>query len=255
MHINEKNSFLLYVNFGKQIRMLSMEERGELITAIFEHEEHGRVEQSLSPRTALVFSFIEDTLDRNRAAYEKKCEQNRENGKRGGRPRKSDGASECRLFSEKTERFSDKAKKADNDIDNGNDSDNDSDNGNGSGNDNEKEKSLSRSRAEPLGTPCPAAQIFLGTLEESEYVARINEGIPGAYIRQREERAKEYSIRHSVSVANVLREWWCKDKKNDDVYAKGAVSPSNPAVVGELGCSFDTDDFFQAALERSMQPW
>ena len=90
MNINEKNSFLLYVNFGKQIRMLSMEERGELITAIFEHEEHGRVEQQLSPRTELVFSFIADTLERDRIAYEKRCEQNRENGKRGGRPKKRD---------------------------------------------------------------------------------------------------------------------------------------------------------------------
>jgi D-alanyl-D-alanine carboxypeptidase len=37
------------------------------------------------------------------------------------------------------------------------------------------------------------------------------------------------------------------------IFAK-TVSTKN-VRVGELGCSFDTDDFIQAALERSMRPW
>ena len=112
MNVNEKNSFLLYVNFGKQVRMLTMEERGELITAIFDHEEYGHAKGTLSPRVELVFSFIEDALERDRTAYEKRCEQNRENGKRGGRPRKNADESDRPFFGEKTERLSKEAEKA-----------------------------------------------------------------------------------------------------------------------------------------------
>ena len=88
MKANERKGFILYFNFAKQLRMLSMEERGELITAIFDYAEHGRTEEQLSPCAELAFSFIADVLDLDRADYEARCEQNRENGKKGGRPKK-----------------------------------------------------------------------------------------------------------------------------------------------------------------------
>ena len=100
-------------------------------------------------------------------------------------------------------------------------------------------------------------------MEDAEYVVLINEGIDGSYIRQKEERARAYSVRHSVSVANVLREWWHKDLKSGSVRANSphsaadskSVPPAKNATSGDLGNSFDTDVFLQAALEKSMQPW
>ena len=67
--------------------------------------------------------------------------------------------------SEKTKRFSDKAKKADNDNDNGNDNGNGNDNDNGNGNDNDNGNGngngnvnmrIPSSRPHPRSAPCSA---------------------------------------------------------------------------------------------------
>ena len=56
--------------------------------------------QDASTKKVLMLGYM------NKEAYEKRCEQNRENGKRGGRPKKRDNESERPFFDEKTERFS-----------------------------------------------------------------------------------------------------------------------------------------------------
>ena len=120
--MNDKSSFVLYTNFYNQFAMLCAEDRGDLILAIFEYEATGEVKTPLTPLPALAFSFIKDTLERDRAAYEETCRRNRENGKKGGRPKKNDAP-------QKTDGFSEKPKKPYNDIDidNGIDNDNDID--------------------------------------------------------------------------------------------------------------------------------
>ena len=59
----------------------------------------------------MAFYFIRSQMDRDRQMYEEKCERSRQNGMKGGRPRKSE-KSQCFLenqpvFSEtqKTQRF------------------------------------------------------------------------------------------------------------------------------------------------------
>ena len=79
----------MYVNYSNQFRMLSMEQRGVLISAIFEYVENGYTVIPMNKTTALAFSFIKDTLDRDAAAYEAVCARNAANGKLGGRPKKS----------------------------------------------------------------------------------------------------------------------------------------------------------------------
>ena len=102
MSIEERNSFQLYHNFYNQFKLLGMEERGELITAIFEYAKDQTASRELSPLVNMAFSCMKDTLDRDREKYERICEKNAENGKKGGRPRKAN----TDIFSEKTERFS-----------------------------------------------------------------------------------------------------------------------------------------------------
>ena len=94
----ERKSFMMYVNYAKQFRLLNMEQRGALITAIFEYIENGIVLSSLDALTEMAFSCMQDTFDRDYQTYIQKCEKNSENGKKGGRPKKS----------EKTERFFEK---------------------------------------------------------------------------------------------------------------------------------------------------
>ena len=88
--MSEKKSFILYDSYYEQVMMMSLEERGQLLTAIYEYESEGEVGVEMSPVAAMAFSFIRSNMDRDRAEYEEKCAKNRANGKRGGRPRKED---------------------------------------------------------------------------------------------------------------------------------------------------------------------
>lgn len=110
-----KDSFILYTRYTKNLKRLSMEQRGRLFTAILAHES-GEDVPELDPATAVAFDFICADLDENRQKYEERCRINSVNGKSGGRPRKQTEPNET----EKTERFSEKPKKADNEYDNDN---------------------------------------------------------------------------------------------------------------------------------------
>ena len=113
-----KKSFVLYHTFLNQLRLLSDEERGKWITAVFEYEATGKISEDLPPIVTMAFSIVKDTLDRDREAYEEKCAKNMANGRLGGRPKKD----------QKTDRFFGEPKKADNDSDNENDNENEIDN-------------------------------------------------------------------------------------------------------------------------------
>lgn len=86
----EKGSFLLFTKYRKQIEKLNMEERGEVLTAIFAYADEGIVTDFESPRAEMLFSVIQDAMDYTAEKYEEKCEKNRANGRRGGRPRNDD---------------------------------------------------------------------------------------------------------------------------------------------------------------------
>ena len=87
MQENEKKSFILYHDQFSELEFLNMEERGEIITAIFQYSGKGITPDFTDRSLLLVFKRFKDTLDRDLIKYEKKCEINRENGKKGGRPK------------------------------------------------------------------------------------------------------------------------------------------------------------------------
>ena len=91
MRGGEQTGFVMYRNFEKAFALLGMEERGALITAIFEYVMCGKAKTALGEGAKMAFLFITDTLDRDREAYERRCEVNRENGKKGGRPKRNLG--------------------------------------------------------------------------------------------------------------------------------------------------------------------
>lgn len=102
-----KNSFVLYNEYKEQFELLSYEEAGQLIMAIFEYTETGNVPQ-LEGMTLMAFSFIRKQLDRDSEKYEKTIEKRREAGKAGGRP-KENGSDDN---TEKANGSFEKAKKA-----------------------------------------------------------------------------------------------------------------------------------------------
>lgn len=79
-------------------------------------------------------------------------------------------------------------------------------------------------------------------LSEEERAKLFEKGVSESYIGERLQRAEAYALQHRKPVFDVLCDWWEADKTKQ---------PRQPAKTGDLGNSFDTDDFFQAALRHS----
>ena len=94
----EKKSFLIYLDYEEHFKLMSDEQLGQLIRAIIEYEKNKEVPR-LDGMVKMAFSFIKAQLDRDREKYEEKCAKNKENGAKGGRPKKN------QMVNEKTERF------------------------------------------------------------------------------------------------------------------------------------------------------
>ena len=120
----DKNSFVMYTTYAEHINLLTMEQRGLLLTAIMNYAS-GEPLPDMDGMTRMAFSFIKVQMDRDSEKYQATVEKRRESGKLGGRPStKANGLSEkakkANGFSEKQT----KAKKPDNDNEYDNDSDN-----------------------------------------------------------------------------------------------------------------------------------
>ncbi len=84
----DKSSFLIYLDYEEQFNLLTDEQIGQLMRAIIKYEKTREIPQ-LNEIVKMAFSFIKTQLDRDREKYEARCEKNRENAKKGGRPRKN----------------------------------------------------------------------------------------------------------------------------------------------------------------------
>lgn len=73
-----KDSFILYLEQKQIFEMLTDEEAGKLIKAIFEYEDTGQI-ISLDKSLRIAFIPIKSILDRNKEKYEKVVERNKSN--------------------------------------------------------------------------------------------------------------------------------------------------------------------------------
>ena len=94
---------------------MSMEQRGELFTAILCYAA-GESVPDLDPVTDMIFGVIQERIDRDTALYLEKVEKRREAGKLGGRP-KAKGFSEKQEKAKKANGFSEKQNNPDSDND------------------------------------------------------------------------------------------------------------------------------------------
>lgn len=82
----EKNSFVMYYEWGDTFRELPMEKRSKLIIAIFDYaEKHIEPDFSDDLMMRLVWNPIHNQLDRDYERYIQQCEKNAKNGRKGGR--------------------------------------------------------------------------------------------------------------------------------------------------------------------------
>lgn len=106
METQEKvNSFILYTEQWPAISLLNDVQRSTLMQAIFAL--HGACQMpDLDDITKAIFLLMKPRFEENRDRYVTKCEANRENGKKGGRPRKASNRT-VDYENPKTERFLD----------------------------------------------------------------------------------------------------------------------------------------------------
>ena len=107
-------SFLIYKEWEEYFDSLdSMEEAGELIMALFAFAKRGEAAE-FKGALKMAFIVMSNQLERDGIKWERNRQKNIENGKKGGRPRKTEVEEETERFSEeteKTERFLEEPKK------------------------------------------------------------------------------------------------------------------------------------------------
>ncbi len=219
-----------------------MEQRGQLITAIFNYNEFGEGGIPLDPLCDMAFSLICDTLDRDRQAYEERCLKNKNNAKKGGRPKKTD------RFSNETQKpYNDN----DNDIDIDIDIDNDNENENGSGDINDNEYSNVNTAASTATSPATDAPRIAQEVKEK----LIAWGIPERYVEYVEPRAAYYAKLQGKDVGVVIGEWWNKDRANPKWSEDGERKTDQKANTrmenkGSAPYNAEIEDWAQACLKK-----
>ena len=86
-----KNSFVLYTDYRQHTALLSVEEKAQLLDAIFAYAAGEEVE--LTGMALMAFSFIKAQMDRDEEKYKAICEKRRIAGKMGGAPKGNSNAS------------------------------------------------------------------------------------------------------------------------------------------------------------------
>ena len=76
-----KKSFVMYHDYWNWFKLLTDEELGKLVRAVFLYEREQNEPQSLDEKLDILFCMIKETLDYDRAKYESVCNKNKANAK------------------------------------------------------------------------------------------------------------------------------------------------------------------------------
>ena len=112
MKESQNKSFVLYTDYAKHIALLTNEEAGELLKALFEYVEFKK-QPNFSGAIMMCFSFIADQIARDKEKYQDVCKKRAEAGRKGGKQKQAN------LANAKNETLC-KSNIADNDNDNDN---------------------------------------------------------------------------------------------------------------------------------------
>ena len=82
--MGDHNSFILYTDMRQPLALLTDEQRGKLLLALFDYAETGSVPfSSEDGALSMAFSFIQQTLDRDAVKWENERKKRSEAGKKG----------------------------------------------------------------------------------------------------------------------------------------------------------------------------
>ena len=110
-----RDSLILYTAYLEKFQKLSDEQFGRLVRAMLEYQSSGVIPVIGDAAVALSFDVVKVDLDKNNDKYDKVVQRNRENGKKGGRPKQENPVGFLG-----TQTNPEEPKKADNDNDNDN---------------------------------------------------------------------------------------------------------------------------------------
>ena len=193
------------------ISIMSTEQRGELLTAIYEYARTRERPNVKDPVVKVAFASISGQINRDSEKYLAKCEKNKENGS------KAHTSDRKRTDANASDRKQTQANSADNDTDNDNDNDTDTDT--------ESESDIiARGRYKNV------------RISDAEY-AELSEELGGAVCDRVIERLSEYIQTNGDKYRDhtaVVRKW----AREDGEKKSGADS------------SLDADEYLNAALER-----
>ena len=88
MKESQNKSFVLYTDYAKHIALLTNEEAGELLKALFEYVESGKL-PDFSGVLMMCFSFIADQIARDKEKYQDVCKKRAEAGRKGGKQKQA----------------------------------------------------------------------------------------------------------------------------------------------------------------------
>ncbi len=73
-----KKTFSLYLDYWDWFKLLTDEEMGRLLRAIFRYEREGIEPDPADEKVNIFFQMVKESLDRDRKHYEAVCNKNRE---------------------------------------------------------------------------------------------------------------------------------------------------------------------------------
>lgn len=106
----EKRTFLMYSEWQPLLEGMSDEQAGQLFKKIYAYQT-GKEYEIQDALILGVFNMIKAKFDADRKLYDEKCEKNRANGAKGGRPKKQEKAKETERLEEKPKAKKEEPKK------------------------------------------------------------------------------------------------------------------------------------------------
>lgn len=103
----------LYFSYLETLIPFTDEERGRIVMAMMNYAANGEM-PVFEGNERFIWPTIQAQIDRDIAAYEKKCAKNRANGAKGGRPKNQSVSGESERFSEEPKKAKEKKNKKEN---------------------------------------------------------------------------------------------------------------------------------------------
>ncbi len=270
----KRTSFILYHSQREVLKYLTVEEKASLLQAIFDYEVTGEYEEPAGG-AAVAFALIREQLARDGQLYEAKCEENRRSAQKRWEKRKTEQAeaSTKKADAIACERIlNDTYTKADTDTEAVTDTDTYTDTEVSAASGASFSGALSRDTRQP---PVPAAQEDIDARAERLFGAFWN-AYPRRMHLERARQAWDALIGADTERASAVMRALARAVREDYRFLDGHIPyPSNwlrnespwesdwappPNALAEgrsppggLGGtpSFDTDEFFARALEKS----